>query len=66
MTEILFCALVDPWSDQDVDMVRALFEPDESFTYLEYSSTEIRANGKDWKLYGSPVSPALQLSGAKR
>jgi hypothetical protein len=38
-------------------MVRGLLEPDESFTYLEYSSTEIRANGKDWKVYGSPVSP---------
>ena len=38
-------------------MVRGLFEPDESFTYLEYSSTKIRANGKDWKVYGSPVSP---------
>ena len=43
-------------SDQDVDMVRGLFEPDESFTYLEYSSTKIQANGKDWKVYGSPVS----------
>ncbi len=44
-------------SDQDVDLVRGLFEPDESFTYLEYSSTRIQANGKDWKVYGSPVSP---------
>jgi len=38
-------------------MVRGLVKQEESFTYLEYSSTEVRANGKDWKVYGSPVSP---------
>ena len=37
-------------------MIRGLMKQDESFTYLEYSSTEVQANGKDWKVYGSPVS----------
>ena len=40
-------------------MVRGLLKPDESFTYLEYNSTKIQANGKDWNVYGSPVSPGL-------
>jgi len=40
-------------------MVRGLLKPDESFTYLEYSSAKIGANGKDWNVYGSPVSPGL-------
>jgi hypothetical protein len=41
-------------------MVRGLLKPDESFTYLEYNSTKIGTNGKDWKVYGSPVSPSLR------
>ena len=47
-------------------MVRGLLKPDESFTYLEYNSTKIQANGKDWNVYGSPVSPGLSSICAMR
>jgi hypothetical protein len=55
-----FLRLVNTVSDQDVDMVRGLLQPDGSFKYLEYSSAEIQTNGKDWKVYGSPVSPRFR------
>jgi len=40
---------------QNQTRIRGLLTPDESFTYLEYSSSDIETNGRTWKMFGSPV-----------
>jgi hypothetical protein len=51
--------LLSKLSSQNQEQIRGLLTPDESFRYLEYSSTELESNGKTWKIFGSPVSGAL-------
>ena len=40
---------------QNQTQIRSLLTPDDTFAYLEYSSSDIEANGKTWKMFGSPV-----------
>ena len=49
---------------QNQAQIRGLLTPDAAFTYLEYSSSDLEANEKTWKMFGSPVGsppPAIRL-----